>query len=177
MDLSYGDNGNGDGGNGDGIYVSKCRIIGVTDTSGVAENGTARDLSLQCTLSVDGLDFQPTFYVSGDFKRDPNTQAVKGIGGAFKVTKFITTVTGLERVELLEANGNRIDPEVLNLLVGKEFLRLSYRSGTKPNGKVKYSVWPIVGAADSDPDDLKRQFIAEKKKTGYPTAYSLVDAA
>lgn len=174
MDLTYSHHGTSKhSGNGDGIYISKAKIIGVLDTSGQDQNGRADDLSLQVKLQVEGVDFEPTFYISGNFKRDPRTNEIKSIGGAFKVLKFLTTVLGLERVELQKANGYRLDPNVLQALIGQEFFRLSYKSGTKPDGKAKYSIWSTVAAPDSDPEELRKQFLEERKRTGYPKNYAM----
>lgn len=168
MDLLYTGSSNG---NGDGIFTSKARILGVEDMSGVTDGNRTNDLSLHVKLQVDGVTWEPTFYISGDFDRSKDTNEVVAVGRARRVLDFIKTVTGIEEIPLTEAAGYKIDPAILQELVGKEFYRLVYRSGKKEDGKSRFSTWSTVGTADSDPEKLREQFLRGFKERGFPRNY------
>jgi hypothetical protein len=161
-------------GSSDGIYVSKAIILGVQDMAG--QGNRTDDVSLQLTLQVDGVEFQPKMYISGSFKRDQQGQPV-GMGSTFKVLKFISTVTGLTHVSIDRQTG-AIAPEILQDLVGKSFLRLTYRAGLKPGSadKYKYKTWNTVAPADSDPELLRQEFLTEYNTKKFPRDYTPVPA-
>jgi hypothetical protein len=149
-----------------GIYINKATIISVEDISGEQLTYMKQpcDLGLRVTVDI-GRAFMPTMTFAGNFKIGD-----KGIewGNAFRVRNFIRNVLP-HGASLTEEN--KIPTEVLENLIGKEFYRLSYISGKKEDGKLKYAEWSEVGRPTGTPEELHVAFRRSLEK-GYPKNYS-----
>lgn len=163
----------------DGVFVSKARIISVQDVSNQPNSyGKTYDLGIECILAVDGLEFSPKFTVFGNYKRKPHPDGVPnpqgevmGWGSAYVVRDFFQTV--LDEPFDHDSDQPSIPQEYLDKLLGKEFLRVSYRSGANPEtGKSKYSSWNKVGKITESPDEVKMRFLKNYQESKYPRNYT-----
>lgn len=152
---------------GPGIYINEVTVANVVDISGeiLPFRDQPYDIGIKLVLDI-GRDFQPEMLIAGSFKRDPVTQEVVDWGSAFVVQEAIAKLGFTGR--LLE--GNRIPEEVLQTLIGKKFLRLSYISGMKEGGKPRYSDWNIIGKIEEGSESLAQRFRKSLAK-GYPKNY------
>lgn len=150
-----------------GIFISQVTITAVEDISDMVLThlDKAFDIGIKLTLDI-GKDFQPEFLIAGNFKRDPLTDEVIGWGSGFLVQEALTRLGYDGRL----AEGNAIPPEVLEFLIGKSFYRLSYVSGVKENGKLRYSDWNHIASLDEGAEDLLRRF-KRSVSSGYPRNY------
>lgn len=149
-----------------GVYIGDVVIAGVEDISGqqLEFMSAPCDIGLKLILDI-GKTFQPEMTIMGNFNREDGT--VKGWGRAFVVRDFMNRL-GI-RDWLTE--DNRFRDGVLTELVNKSFLRLSYVSGRRKNGKVRYSDWSQVGTKEEGASKLLERFEASLAK-GYPNNYS-----
>jgi len=136
---------------GPGVYINESTIADVQDISGMTLPFMDHpvDIGLKLYLEI-GRNFQPELVIAGDFKRDPATGEVIGWGGAFVVQEALSRLgyTGTLTPT------NELPAGILEPLVGKKILRLSYVSGEKDNGKPRYSDWNQIGTPEDGPDDL-----------------------
>ena len=152
---------------GPGIYVNTVTILAAEDISGTAlpfmENPF--DIAIRLILDV-GRDFQPELVIGGQFKRDASSGEVIGWGNAFVVQEALSRLgyTGPP-----DPN-NSIPPSVLETLVGKQFLRLSYTSGVKDTGKLRYSDWNQIASVEDGAENLVKRFKRSLTR-GYPKNY------
>jgi len=152
---------------GPGIYINEVTILNAEDISGqplpYSENPV--DIGIKLTLDI-GKDWNPEMIIAGSFKRDFETNEVIGWGSAWPVQEALSKLgyTGSLNED------NRIPPEVLEDIVGKKFLRLSYVSGTKGDGKHRYSDWNLIGSVEEGADTLAARFRRQIAK-GYPKNY------
>ncbi len=152
---------------GPGIYVNEVTIAGAEDVSGVTLPYLQRPMDIGIKLVLDiGRDFQPELVIAGNFKRDLETGEVIGWGGAFVVQEALLRLGFTGSLE----SGNRMPASILAGLVGKRFLRLSYVSGRKENGQLRYSDWSHIATTEEGPEDLVRRFKWSLTK-GYPRNY------
>jgi len=160
---------------GPGIFINEATIADVQDVSGLILPFMERPFEIGIKLYLDiGRNFQPELVIAGDFKRDPATGEVVGWGGAFVVQEALSRLGYTGPLE----DGNKIPEEVLLELVGKQFLRLSYVSGQKENGKLRYSDWNQIATPEEGPDDLLLRWKRSLQR-GYPRNFrpELMDRA
>lgn len=156
---------------GKGIYVDNAKIIGIEDKTGEQRFEKTPDLFLVLKLSIPGLSFEPTVELAGNFKRDDNGQ-VTGWGGAYAIRDLFHTF-GIKG----ELNADYTLPDsVLEQLVGKDVMRLTYVSKKKEDGsnKLSYSTWTKLAIADESEEGKQKfanSFVAEWQKTGFPKNY------
>ena len=160
-----------EGSMGQGVYITKAEIIGVKDSSGKIGadfQEKPSDLHIQLKLEV-GRDFQPIMNIMGDFKKNQDGKIV-GWGGAFKVAKVFTNLTGKE----VDWPDNQIPAELLLSLKGKTIYRLSYIKGRKKDDQTKfqYADWSEIMPGDDEKNKLVLydSWLASVKK-GYPNNY------
>lgn len=152
---------------GPGIFVSEATVIAAKDESGQLQSFLNRTFDSAIRLTVDiGREFFPEILIAGDFKRNTDTNEIIGWGGAFVVQEALSRLgyTG----DLVE--GNTIPPDVIESLVGKPFYRLSYISGVKDGGKLRYSDWNQIAALEEGAESLASRFKRSLTK-GYPRNY------
>jgi hypothetical protein len=152
---------------GPGIYINEATIANVEDISGQPLPFTEQpfDIGIKLTLDI-GKDFRPEMIIAGNFKRDPESGEIIGWGSGFVVQEALTRL-GYSGVL---AEGNRIPTDALVSLIGKTFLRLSYVSGTRNDGKFKYTDWNQIATVDEGADSLASRFKRSLTK-GYPRNY------
>jgi hypothetical protein len=155
---------------GPGVFITEATIIDAQDHSGTKPSflSNTPDVYVVITLDV-GREFTPEMSFFGDFKRDDkNPKVIVDWGSAFKIRNLFSAC-GVHR----EINDDgTIPPEMIQELIGKKILRLQYISGTKDNGKLKYSDWSEqVFEATGDPKKLAELFFKSVDR-GYPKNYS-----
>jgi len=152
---------------GPGIYINEATISDVLDISGETLPYLDRpyDIGIKLTLDI-GRGFQPELTIGGNFRRDVDTNEVTGWGSAFTVAEALSRFGYNSELSA----DNTIPPDVLQSLVGKQFLRLSYVSGTKQNGKLRYSDWSQIATLDEGAESLAERFRRSLAK-GYPRNY------
>lgn len=151
---------------GKGIFINEAVIVSIADVSGTTPHPltSSVDIGVRLTLEV-GKDFRPEMLIAGSFKRNESGE-VLGWGSAFPIQELFSK---------LGYNGtlnpdNSIPDEALETMLGKRFLRLSYVSGEKINGKPHYSDWNIIATPEEGADTLAKRFHASLEK-GYPRNY------
>lgn len=159
---------------GPGIFVNKATIVDAVDISGQAYGYMQNPCDIGIVLVLDiGRDFQPELIIGGLFKRDVNTGEVVAWGSAFIVQEALSRLGFTGRLD----PGNKIPKAALSALKGRPILRLSYVSGTRENGKLKYSDWSQIGVPESGESELVGRF-RKSLSRGFPKNYrpELVDA-
>jgi hypothetical protein len=152
---------------GVGVIIRKVTVADVADVSGQTAPFLERpwDIGIKLYLEV-GRDFQPELTIAGSFKRDSITGEIVGWGSAFVVQEALQRFGYSGSLQ----EGNHIPQSVLEGLIGKEFYRLSYVSGRKENGKVKYTDWNQIATLQEGPEDLAGRF-RKSLTRGYPKNY------
>ena len=139
-----------------GIFVSKAKIATVEAFYNEQQRWQKKpdDLGLMMCLDI-GRDFQPEFYVGGMLKRTEFGDVV-GIGTIKKIDILLTSLG-------IDADISKDDltllQSVLDEFIGREFLRLSYVSGVKDNGKPRWSDWQETRRVGTDYDDFTASFL------------------
>ena len=138
-----------------GIFISKSKISGVEVFYDEKQKWQKHPDSIGIRMTLDiGKDFEPEFYVGGQFRKDEFGEKI-GIGTVKKVDILLTSL-GLDAS--LDEN-DKLPEDVINDFVGKEFIRLSYVSGTKDNGKSKWSDWQETCAVGIDFNLFTEKFL------------------
>tara|TARA_R100001594_G_C4015669_1_gene258016 strand:- start:479 stop:1066 length:588 start_codon:yes stop_codon:yes gene_type:complete len=119
---------------------------------------TADDISITLKLDV-GRDFMPELYIGGQFKTDELSGEVSGWGTAYKVKLLFDAIGFPLRLSKGKTKEHqRLPEDAPNILNGKEFVRLSYKSTRlKQNGDNRINDWQQV-AKIGDEKDLKDAF-------------------
>ncbi len=150
-----------------GVFISQVSVVNVENISGQQPPYMERpiDLGLKLTLNI-GRDFQPDLIIAGNFKRDAQSNDVIGWGSAFVVQDILSR---LGYSGILQ-EGNVLPQEALDFLLHKSFYRLSYVSGVKDNGRLRYTDWNQVATLDEGAESLVNRFKKSLCK-GYPKNY------
>ena len=137
-----------------GIFVSEATIKNIVVKYDVQEEWQKRpdDIALFLTLDV-GQNFDYDMRIGGFFNRNEDG-SVKNWGAALKVKILL---------DALNIKGSltkdwQLPDEIVEEMIGKKFLRLSYVSGTKDNGKARWFDWNEVGRLGQE-DRLKERFM------------------
>lgn len=144
----------------DGTFINVPTILSASDIShqDIFHTGKPVDCGLEVTLDV-GQSFYPKWKVYGNFKIGENNKM--DWGSAFIVREFLETL-GIKGS--LNEDGS-VPNEVLQDLIGKKFIRLSYVRGFDPNkGKKRYDDFRFVAVVD-DFDNAAEVEKAAKKLT------------
>ena len=117
------------------------------------------DMSINMTLDI-GRDFQPSFYIGGNFKKDETSGQVIGWGTAFKVKLFFDAIgmpIRLSKGKLLQ--DQRLPDDAASQLIGKEFARLTYKSTKlKKTGDNMWKEWQETRPTNVDHAEFKDIF-------------------
>ncbi len=148
------------------IYVNKAKIISAEDISNKEIFGQRFDMAIEVVLDI-GKDFFPVFSLYGNFKRDPEI-GITSWGTAFRVKNFFKQL-GVKANKGCFTDELAIPQEWFTEIIGKEFYKLSYVSGTKEDGSLKYSNWTEISL--NNPEDLRNRFIKSFTEKGYPRNY------
>jgi|TARA_R100001480_G_scaffold73487_1_gene84280 hypothetical protein len=137
-----------------GVFVSEATIKNIVVKYDVQEEWQKRpdDIALFLTLDV-GQNFDYDMRIGGFFNRNEDG-SVKNWGAALKVKILL---------DALNIKGSltkdwQLPDEIVEEMIGKKFLRLSYVSGTKDNGKARWFDWNEVGRLGQE-DRLKERFM------------------
>ena len=149
---------------GPGIYVNEVEIAKVEDISGEQLPFLDKPVDIGVRLSLEiGRDFQPEMVVAGQFKRDPASGEVIGWGSGWLVQDALNRLGYSGTLN----EGNTLPPDALQPLVGKRFLRLSYVSGQKADGRPRYCDWNQLATIEEGAESLVSRFRRSLTK-GYP---------
>ena len=152
--------GGGTSGKSQGIFISKVIITDIKahyDTKQKwqeAWQDKPDDLGIEMTLDI-GRDFEPSFYIGGQLKRDEFGDKV-GLGTCKKVSILFDS---LDIDVPLTLDNLRIPRDILNDCVGRDFLRLSYVKGQKDDGKSVWSNWQETAKTGTDYNVFKESFL------------------
>ena len=137
-----------------GIFVSEATIKNVVVKYDVQEKWQKRpdDIAVFLTLDV-GQNFDYEMRIGGYFNRKDDG-SVKNWGAALKVKILLNALD----IEGKLSKDFQLTDEILDEMIGKKFLRLSYVSGTKDNGKPRWFDWNEVGKLGQE-DRLKERFM------------------
>ena len=154
-------------GYGNGIYISLVTIADVEDISGTTPPfmNFPIDIGLKLHLDV-GKGFYPQMIIAGNFQRNVPTDEVSGWGSAFVVQDFLNKLGFTGKLN----KDNKIPVNIIQSIIGKKFYRLSYVTGIREDGKLKYSDWNIIATAEEGPEYLAEKFQKSFLK-GYPKNY------
>jgi len=137
-----------------GVFVSEATIKNIVVKYDVQEEWQKRpdDIAVFLTLDV-GQNFDYEMRIGGFFNRNEDG-SVKNWGAALKVKILL---------DALNIKGSltkdwQLPDEIVEEMMGKKFLRLSYVSGTKDNGKARWFDWNEVGRLGQE-DRLKERFM------------------
>lgn len=152
---------------GPGMFISQVTVLQAEDVSGQQAPFLQRpyDIGIKLTLDI-GKDFHPQLTIAGEFKRDPVSNEVIGWGSAFVVQEALARTGYTGNLD----PGNKLPATALSGLIGKRFLRLSYISGRKDDGRIRYSDWNHIASLDEGGDELAKRFRRSLAK-GYPKNY------
>ena len=134
-----------------GGWVNNVTVVSVVPVYGGTEWQNEQykdDVGVNVVIEI-GQDFQPTFYVGGRLKKDDFGEIV-GLGSVRRVAEFFNAID----VDVNMDDSMKLDETNLESCVGKEFMRLSYVSGKRDNGKLKYTDFQTVASAKSEKRDL-----------------------
>ena len=117
------------------------------------------DMSINMTLDI-GRDFQPNFYIGGNFKKDETSGQVIGWGTAFKIKLFFDAIgmpIRLSKGKLLQ--DQRLPDDAASQLIGKEFARLTYTcTKLKKTGDNMWKEWQETRPTNVDHAEFKDIF-------------------
>ena len=137
-----------------GVFVSEATIKNIVVKYDIQEEWQKRpdDIAVFLTLDV-GQNFDYEMRIGGFFNRNEDG-SVKNWGAALKVKILL---------DALNIKGSltedwQLPDEIVEEMMGKKFLRLSYVSGTKDNGKARWFDWNEVGKLGQE-DRLKERFM------------------
>jgi len=137
-----------------GVFVSEATIKNIVVKYDIQEEWQKRpdDIAVFLTLDV-GQNFDYEMRIGGFFNRNEDG-SVKNWGAALKVKILL---------DALNIKGSltedwQLPDEIVEEMMGKKFLRLSYVSGTKENGKSRWFDWNEVGRLGQE-DRLKERFM------------------
>lgn len=119
-----------------GVFVNEVTITDVTPVYGGTEWQNAKykdDIGINVTIDI-GQSFQPTHYIGGRLKKDDFGE-VTSLGTVRRVGDFFTAID----VDVKLSDERKFEEDALRDCIGRKYLRLTYVSGKKDNGKLKYS--------------------------------------
>jgi hypothetical protein len=143
--------------NQDGVYVQEVKIRSVKACYGEKPWKGALysdDIGLQMELDV-GRDFYPNFYVGGNWKKEQGVSS--GFGSSLKV-KILLQNLGFNNIDNLFNEDCTLPDSVIQEMVNRSFLRLSYCKGYKDNGDISWKDWQETGSVESGEFQLKVKF-------------------
>ena len=134
------------------------------------------DVGVEMELDI-GKSFNPTFYVGGFFKKDDVSGNVVGWGTGFKVKILLDSIglTGAKLDKTKPAEHQRFPENTGDLIVGKRFARLSYKTTkAKDDGNHYWRDWQQV-APENHFEELRTAFMDAATRvdpsTGQPAPY------
>lgn len=153
-----------------GVYASKVTIIRIEDKSvhprwkdnreTTFKSGKPIELYLVVTYTTG--DWEKKMYLMGSYKSDKVTGIKGWQAKKNSVQDFLVTLLTKPVVQGYLNEDYSIKPEMLNMLVGREFYRVSFVSGDYPkgSGKPSYQDWKRIFKAETLIDDIKEAWIS-----------------
>jgi len=145
--LSFGDNENSSPSHLSGTFVNLVTIVHAESISGkdVYNNGNPVDCGVRLTIDI-GREWQPKMMIHGNFKKEGDKI---GWGSAFAVKDLLTK---LKLKGQLNPDGS-IPQDLLDAMVGRKFVRLSYIRGVdQTTGKKRYTDYRHVEVPKNEDD-------------------------
>jgi hypothetical protein len=136
----------------EGVYVDRGIVRQVRaeyNTRMFKESAYEDEIALRMALEVKGLSFPKELYVGGRFKRvpvAPGKGSIDGWGSAFRVARIFDEL----HIEGKADENGRLDPNVVEQLLGRELYYLQYVSRVRNDGKVAYSDYNMLAAHQED---------------------------
>ena len=153
---------------GNGIFIDEALVLSIEDFSqGRAEwQKYDFDLNLKINCILKKNDWERSFFVSGNFKKDEQTSEILDWGGCFKVMNFLANLEITDDDTEL-GKDNKVPAALLKAAEGRRFLILGY-----PNNNGKSSTWDQIESIKTEPEVFLKYFIAQWEKSGYPKNYA-----
>lgn len=162
---------------GTGVYCTLVKIIRIEDKSVHPRYKDGREtkfksgnpIELYLMVTYDNGDFERKLNLFGSYKKDAVTGAIKGWKRKKNaVQDFLVELVGKSAVETNLNEDYSIKPELLNTLIGREFYRISFVSGTWTNPNTNetqpnYRDWQRVFSANTDMDDIEKEWKESSK--------------
>lgn len=151
-----------------GVYASKVTVVRIEDKSVHPRWKDNRDttfksgkpIELYLHVTYDTGEWQKKLVLMGNYKVDKVTGQIKGWQAKRNnVQDFLITLLGKNIVQQYLNEDYSIKPEMLNMLVGREFYRVSFVSGTY-NEKPSYQDWRQVFKPEVSIEDIKKEWLS-----------------
>tara|TARA_Y100001963_G_scaffold88454_1_gene122210 strand:- start:28178 stop:28765 length:588 start_codon:yes stop_codon:yes gene_type:complete len=159
----------------DGIFVDTVKIADAVINYRVMEKWQKMpdDISLKLTLDI-GKDFQPEMYIGGQFREDTVSGNVISWGTATKVKILLDNIgLGVACDKNAPAGSQKLPDDIKDRMIGKEFLRLMYRSNrTKQDGNYRIKEWQETGAVGPGNAQKLRNKFAEAVSNSWVKDYN-----
>ena len=140
----------------DGVFINQVTVVDVEPIYGGTEWQSEKwkdDIGLNIKIEI-GQNFQPVFYIGGRLKKDEFGE-IKDPGSVRRVIQFFEAI---DVTVDLDGQYKIVNKDSLRDCIGRHFLRLSYVSGKRDNGKLKYSDFQQVIPATSEKRELIDMF-------------------
>ena len=147
--------------NSENIFVDNVKIVTANLNYETKQDWQtySDDMSISMTLDI-GRDFNPSFYIGGNFKKDETSGEVLGWGTAYKIKLFFDAIgmpIRLSKGKLLQ--DQRLPQGAESQLIGKEFARLTYKSTKlKKTGDNMWKEWQETRPTSVDHAEFKDIF-------------------
>ena len=147
--------------NSENIFVDNVKIVTANLNYETKQDWQtySDDMSISMTLDI-GRDFNPSFYIGGNFKKDETSGEVLGWGTAYKIKLFFDAIgmpIRLSKGKLLQ--DQRLPEGAESQLIGKEFARLTYKSTKlKKTGDNMWKEWQETRPTSVDHAEFKDIF-------------------
>ena len=147
--------------NSENIFVDNVKIVTANLNYETKQDWQtySDDMSISMTLDI-GRDFNPRFYIGGNFKKDETSGEVLGWGTAYKIKLFFDAIgmpIRLSKGKLLQ--DQRLPQGAESQLIGKEFARLTYKSTKlKKTGDNMWKEWQETRPTSVDHAEFKDIF-------------------
>ena len=147
--------------NSENIFVDNVKIVTANLNYETKQDWQtySDDMSISMTLDI-GRDFNPSFYIGGNFKKDETSGQVVGWGTAYKIKLFFDAIgmpIRLSKGKLLQ--DQRLPEGAESQLIGKEFARLTYKSTKlKKTGDNMWKEWQETRPTSVDHAEFKDVF-------------------
>lgn len=161
-----------------GVYADEVTIDSIKDISGKPisfipdESRNKFDCAIEVTVNKEGIDFQPTYTLFGNFKKD-DAGNITDWGGAFVIGEFFKALG----IEGTLSNDHKIPQNWRKDALGRKIVAVSYAAGyqKKNTDKVAYSNWNRFGSVQEQDFEAACNHLAglwaANRAKGYPSNY------
>jgi hypothetical protein len=127
-----------------GVFVNEVIITNVEPVYGGTDwqhSDYKDDIGLSLTIDI-GQSFEPTHYIGGRLKKDDFGEVIS-LGTVRRVNTFFEAID----VDVKLTDEHKFEEDALRDCIGRKYLRLTYVSGKRNEGKLKYSDFQEVAKA------------------------------